>query len=27
VGPLRIYLAWAENASTPRLHFSIGIAF
>ncbi len=27
VGPLRIDLAWAENASTPRLHFSIGIAF
>ena len=27
VGPLRIDLAWAQNASTPRLHFSIGIAF
>ena len=27
VGPLRIDLAWAENVSTPRLHFSIGIAF
>jgi translocation and assembly module TamA len=27
VGPLRIDLAWAENTSTPRLHFSIGIAF
>jgi translocation and assembly module TamA len=27
VGPLRIDLAWAEDATTPRLHFSIGIAF
>jgi len=27
VGPLRIDLAWAQNVSTPRLHFSIGIAF
>ena len=27
VGPLRIDLAWPDDSSRPRLHFSIGIAF
>jgi len=27
LGPLRVDLAWAEKASSPRLHFSVGIAF
>jgi translocation and assembly module TamA len=27
VGPLRVDLAWPDDSSRPRLHFSIGIAF
>jgi translocation and assembly module TamA len=27
LGPLRVDLAWAQNTSNPRLHFSVGIAF